>query len=187
MVERWSPLHFEIRFGSSRSETTREPHTTEPLAIDLGDGRQLRVSGKIDRIDAEPDGSLVLRDYKTGRAPKDDGGMFRGGRELQIPIYVLAARMLFPGRRVAAAFLDYVNGGRPVAFDPDAIAGDEFRSLLKEMVDAMGAGGFVQEPASCRFCDFGSVCGPQALIEIRRGRKAGDPRVRRYATLRSYR
>ena len=32
-------------------------------------GRVLRVSGQIDRIDAREDGSLVLRDYKTGQAP----------------------------------------------------------------------------------------------------------------------
>ena len=68
------------------------PSRRSPFVIELGDGRTLRVSGKIDRIDRREDGSLVLRDYKTGRAPKDDGGTFRGGRQLQIPFYILAAR-----------------------------------------------------------------------------------------------
>ena len=110
-------------------------------SIDLGDGRVLRVSGKIDRIDRRADGGLVLRDYKTGRAPRDDGGVFRGGEQLQIPFYVLAAAQLFPGERVVEAFLDYVDGGRQVAFDPAARhAATPSAALLRELVDAIGAG-----------------------------------------------
>ena len=63
-----------------------EPHSPDPLEIDLGDGRVLRVCGKIDRIDRRLEGGLVLRDYKTGRAPKDDGGVFRGGRQTADPV-----------------------------------------------------------------------------------------------------
>ncbi len=114
---RSTPMHFEVSFGPARDRAEGEPHSVEPLAIDLGDGRTLQVSGKIDRIDKKPDGTLVLRDYKTGRAPRDDGGMFRGGRQLQIPFYLLAAERLFPGAVVTEAFLDYVDGGRQVSLD----------------------------------------------------------------------
>ena len=186
-AEKWTPAHFEVGFGSARAGATSEPHSPDPLVIELGDGRMLRVSGKIDRIDTRPDGALVLRDYKTGRAPRDDGGVFRGGRELQIPIYVLATRMLFPDRPVAEAFLDYVNGGRPVPFDPGSVAGEEFRRLLGDMTGAIADGCFVQEPASCKWCDFTATCGPQPLLELRQRFKRGDARVVRYLRLRDYR
>ena len=180
------PAHFEVAFGM-RAQRTNEPHDREPLTVDLGDGRVLRVAGKIDRIDEREDGALVLRDYKTGRAPRDDNQVFKGGRQLQIPFYVLAARQLFPGRRVEHAFLDFVDGGRPVAFDPVESTGESFLSLLRTLTSAIAAGRFVQEHSACRFCDFQAACGPQPLLELRRRFKLGDPHLREYLKLREWR
>ena len=179
MAERSTPAFFEMGFGMPVPEGSGEPHSAEPLTIDLEDGRRLRVIGKIDRIDRRPDGSLLLRDYKTGKAPRDDGGIFRGGKQLQIPFYVLAAQQLIPGARVTEAFLDYVDGGRQVAFDPGAITGDGFRKFLGQMLDVIGGGVFAQEPSSCDFCDFTAACGPKGLIERRRFYKLGDRNLRR--------
>jgi len=184
---RGTPAHFEVGFGIPRDPESDEPHSREPLEIDLGDGRVLRVSGKIDRIDTGLDGSLIVRDYKTGRAPKDDGALFRGGRQLQIPFYVKAASMLFPGRRVSEAFLDYVDGGRLVGFDPLLATGEDFVALLRDLVAAMGSGLFIQDAAACRFCDFTRVCGPQPLVAARQARKRRDPRASRLFRLKETR
>jgi hypothetical protein len=180
---RSTPAHFELSFGLGKEKDEGEPHDPEPLAIDLGDGRVLRVSGKIDRIDRREDG-LVLRDYKTGRAPKDDGGVFRGGKQLQIPFYVLAAAKLLPGERVVDAFLDYVDGGRQVAFRPEIADGPELRDLLRRLVDLVARGVFVQEPSACDFCDFTAVCGPKALLQRRQGIKLRDRSLQEYLRLR---
>ncbi len=176
---RGTPAHFELGFGVPRDDQSDERYSPEPLVVDLGDGRSLRVVGKIDRIDVKPDGTLVVRDYKAGRAPRDDvaAGYFRGGRQLQIPFYVRAAAMLLPGRTVSEAFLDYVDGGRMVSFDPDRVSGDAFLALLRSLVDAMAAGLFLQDASACRFCDFTRVCGPSALIAARQHRKRGDRRA----------
>ena len=183
-ASRSTPMHFEVSFGPARARAEGEPHSREPLAIDLGDGRTLSVSGKIDRIDKKPDGTLVLRDYKTGRAPRDDGGLFRGGRQLQIPFYLLAAERLFPGLVVTEAFLDYVDGGRQVSLDTAALKGDGFRALLRGLVDAIAQGHFVQEHTACDWCDFTAVCGPRPLMERRRRYKINDPRVQRVLRMR---
>ena len=180
---RSTPAHFEVSFGLGKERDEEEPHDPEPLEIDLGDGRSLRVSGKIDRIDRRADG-LVLRDYKTGRAPKDDGGVFRGGKQLQIPFYVLAAAKLLPGERVVDAFLDYVDGGRQVAFRPDLAQGPEFRDLLRRLVDLVARGVFVQEPTACDFCDFTAVCGPKALLQRRQAIKVRDRALQEFLRLR---
>ncbi len=180
---RSTPAHFELSFGLGKERDEEEPHDPEPLEIDLGDGRALRVSGKIDRIDRRSDG-LVLRDYKTGRAPKDDGGVFRGGKQLQIPFYVLAAAKLLPGERVVDAFLDYVDGGRQVAFRPDLAAGPEFRDLLRRLVGLVARGVFVQEPSACDRCDFTAVCGPKALLQRRQAIKVRDRALQEYLRLR---
>lgn len=182
-AHRTTPAWFEVSFGLSRDRAEGEPHLLEPLEVDLGDGRRLRVSGKIDRIDRRPDGTLVLRDYKTGRAPRDDGGMFRGGKQLQIPFYILAAARMFPEQPVVEAFLDYVDGGRQVGLDPEKVRGDEFKALLRGVVDAIGQGVFAQEHTSCDWCDYTAVCGPKGLLERRRRYKLSDPRLQRVLRL----
>ncbi len=176
------PAHFEVSFGPARERAEGEPHSEEPVAVDLGDGRVLKVSGKIDRIDRSPDG-LVLRDYKTGRL-KDQGGVFRGGQQLQIPFYILAAQRLWPDQPVVKAFLDYVDGGKVVDFDPAIARGDDFRAVLRSLIDGIAGGVFVQEPASCTWCDFTQACGPSGLLEARRRFKVGDRRLQQYLRLR---
>jgi len=179
-----TPAHFEVAFGPSVRPTPGEKNMKEPLVIELGDGRELRVSGKIDRIDEREDGSLVLRDYKTGRAPKDDGGIFRGGRQLQIPFYILAAEGLFPEARVVEAFLDYVDGGRQVALDPSVVKGETFKKLLRGLSKAIAGGVFVQDPSACNICDFNIICGPKRLIASRLHKKRRDEYVQGVQRLR---
>jgi ATP-dependent helicase/nuclease subunit B len=178
------PAHFEVGFGMARDPGSGEPHSRDPLEIDLGEGRTLRVSGQIDRIDRRPDGTLVLRDYKTGKAPRDENGLFRGAKQLQIPFYILAAGKLFPGHPVVEAFLDYVDGGRQVALDPASVQGEEFGQLLRGLVEAIADGLFVQEHTACTWCDYTAACGPAPLLERRRQYKIGDPRVQRVLRLR---
>jgi ATP-dependent helicase/nuclease subunit B len=176
------PLHFEVGFGLRTPSTTGEPHLREPLSLDLGDGRALRVSGKIDRVDRRSGEGLVVRDYKTGRTPTQPG-VFRGGRQLQVPFYILAVRALFPEERVVHAFLDYVDDGQRIAFDPDQVTGEAFRTTLNAVLAAIAQGNFVQEPSACEWCDFKKVCGPSALIERRRSFKIGDRRVQQFLRL----
>jgi hypothetical protein len=183
--ERAIPAHFEVSFGMGESPSAGEPHHPDPLAFDLGEGQAVRVSGKIDRIDRRPDGTLVLRDYKTGKAPKDEGGIFKGGKQLQVPFYILAAAQLFPGAPVVEAFLDYVDGGRQVAVDPNVVRSEGFRSLLRELLETIGQGLFVQEPSACPWCDFTAVCGPKPLLERRRQIKGGDKDLIRVLRLRN--
>jgi RecB family exonuclease len=151
----------------------------------------LKISGqidRIDRIDPAEGGGLVLRDYKTGKAPTDsDASLFKGGRQLQIPFYILAAQEIFPGETVVEAFLDYVNAGRRVGFNPERATSATFTALLLRITDLIGHGVFMQEPSACTFCDFTSVCGPAPILESRkRRRRAHDPLARKVAELRQF-
>lgn len=191
-VRKARPAHFEVSFGMPhRQAGTNEPHRERPVEIPLDDGRVLKISGQIDRIDrieASEGGGLVLRDYKTGKAPTDnDASLFKGGRQLQIPFYILAAQEIFPGEKVVEAFLDYVNAGRQVAFQPEKATSATFRALLLRITDLMGHGVFMQEPSACTFCDFTAVCGPTQVLESRkRRRRIHDPLARRVAELKQF-
>jgi len=191
-TKKTSPAHFEVSFGMPhRRSNTNEPHRDLPVEIALDDGSVLKISGQIDRIDriaATDGGGLVLRDYKTGKAPFDnDASLFKGGRQLQIPFYILAAQEIFPGEKVVEAFLDYVNAGRQVAFSPAKATSATFRALLLRIADLMGHGVFMQEPSACTFCDFTSVCGPTPVLESRkRRRRIHDPLARKVGELKQF-
>lgn len=187
-----TPAHFEVSFGMPyRQSNTNEPHRDLPVEISLDNGSVLKISGQIDRIDrieAADGGGLVLRDYKTGKAPSDnDASLFKGGRQLQIPFYILAAQEIFPGEKVVEAFLDFVNAGRQVAFNPAHATSATFRALLLRIADLIGHGVFMQEPSACTFCDFTSVCGPTPILESRkRRRRIHDPLARKVAELKQF-
>ena len=89
------PTHFELSFGSYPGMGEGDPQsTTTPYAIgDPDTGDEVRLSGKIDRIDRTADGRFVIFDYKTGRMPS--AADIDTGLNLQLPLYLLAAESLF--------------------------------------------------------------------------------------------
>jgi hypothetical protein len=60
-------------------------------------------------------------------------------------------------------------------------------AFLRELIDAMASGLFLQDAAACRFCDFTRVCGPQPLIASRQQWKRRDPRASRIFRLKEAR
>ena len=62
-----TPIGFEVSFGRALDEDSSEPLAqAEPIVIDLGNGLQFRLAGRIDRIDQIGPSSFEIIDYKTG-------------------------------------------------------------------------------------------------------------------------
>ena len=89
------PTHFELSFGSYPGMGEGDPQSTTTLyAIDDPEtGNEVRIAGKIDRIDRTADGRFVVFDYKTGRMPSVAD--IDTGLNLQLPLYLLATESLF--------------------------------------------------------------------------------------------
>ena len=110
----------EVPFGGAEPKPDGAiPWDAEaPVAIpDTG----FRIRGYIDRLDISADGrNALVRDYKTGRVPKDDI-VLDGGRELQRCLYAFAVKaMLGDGVAIAASLL-YPHEERDLRLDdPDA-------------------------------------------------------------------
>ena len=178
------PALFEARFGMPpRDDEEDAASTEEPLCVQIG-GTDYLFKGRIDRIDEVGAGAARVIDYKTGKASgKDD--KFNGGRALQLPIYLLAAKMFLPGRSVEAAEYSFATGRGEfshVAFSGEALEArrDEFVTIIDTIVSHIEKGVFVATPdgdkGRCKFCDLRAACcvNRDVLFE----RKKADPFIK---------
>ncbi len=181
--DRFRPYRVESRFGPSR-------HDEAPcVRLELPGIGLLEVSGRIDRIDIDPE-TLEARvvDYKTGRAPTRN--MLRkdiaSGRRVQPVLYLEAARALVPeGYEVVAFCYDYVTE-RAGGFQRRILETGELEDLDEPVQHALAVlGAILREGAffpwpdgACRYCDYALIC--RRSPEARFKRKETDPRAEAY-------
>jgi ATP-dependent helicase/nuclease subunit B len=177
------PAEFERPFGMMG----------EPAAeLALADGRIVRFRGLIDRVDRHEDGRLRVIDYKTGRAGPTTPNRFRGGRAMQAPVYLLAARRAFNvDTALLEAELYYCSrrgNFRRARFDGGALAarGDDLQHIIEAAADGITAGRFFPHPYTkseqhCRVCDFRLVC--DARVDRLWTQKQGDPAAAAFIAL----
>jgi len=172
------PVAFEARFGGDVTEEQKQFFPPESLRFALGNGEEIRLHGRIDRIDLSMDARRArLLDYKTGKLIR---GRFAGGMALQLPLYLFAARALRPDLEWVSADYVYVNqtGGRAVpSFTAEMWPESEetLRHMITALVEGIRSGCFVASPDSCSPCSFSLICGSQ--VNIRAARKQDDPRL----------
>jgi hypothetical protein len=83
----------EVAFGGVNSKSAADSPWDPTTIVEIA-GAGFRIAGYIDRLDLSGDGLRALvRDYKTGRAPKDSINL-DGGRELQRCLYAFAVKAL---------------------------------------------------------------------------------------------
>ncbi|BCW95166.1 MAG: PD-(D/E)XK nuclease family protein [Fimbriimonadales bacterium] len=108
-----------------------------PEAVVLFTERMLRrdmgryiLTGRIDRLDEHPDGSLEIIDYKSGRADVDETQV---QNDLALHCYALLVQELYPDRPLWIAIYA-LRPNKKVAVPLDADALEEFRALLDGLV-----------------------------------------------------
>ena len=135
-------------------EGMRTPVGTEAW-FELPFDDDVTVVGSIDRVDAAPDGSLHVVDYKTNKQAKSRKWV---ASSLQLGIYALATEHLYgaPPRSVA---LDFVVPGVVVRVDRDELDLAAVPRVVAEAAAAVRAGAADPNPTKlCDWCDFRSIC-----------------------------
>jgi RecB family exonuclease len=146
----------------------------------------------VDRVDALRGGSIGVVDYKTGTSDGYKKTSFRGGRQLQLPIYLLAASHLLKASAGSARYLFVRQPRDMVQFTLAELRQrtDDLRRTLRIIVEAIAAGDFFPLPPDdgnglevCeRRCPYDVACGAARgyLAEMKRT----DPDAARLAELR---
>jgi RecB family exonuclease len=145
---------------------------------------EVRLSGKIDRIDRTPDGYALVLDYKLGKALTRKEIL--EGKSLQMPVYWLAVEQLLGLIAVGGAYDALREGQRPVIARCDladhvfahkgilgknALGKAPFEQLLDQARGAMvEAAALIErlevapaplEASTCKYCPYQDCCRPE--------------------------
>lgn len=179
----------------ARGATPVATEATFDTLVPLPDGRGLRVRGAIDRVDRLPDGSLVVFDYKTGRADDyralgEDDPHLRGTR-LQPAVYAAGARQVLGDASVRFEywFVSRTGGFQRIGYDLTDAVRDEVAGALASIVAGIEGGVYPLRPpeapgwnrVDCWFCSPDGL----SAAETRRDweRKRADPALAGYVAL----
>jgi DNA helicase-2/ATP-dependent DNA helicase PcrA len=126
-------------------------HTEEWFDVQIAG---TKVAGRIDRMDRDPDGSVAIVDYKTGKARSQEDA----DESLQLSIYAMAAHEKW-GYRVGALVFHNLEGNVPVSSKRAEFQLAEARDRVLAVARGIAEGNF--EPKldyHCNFCAFRGLC-----------------------------
>jgi ATP-dependent helicase/DNAse subunit B len=167
----YAARELELDFGSGEEDSLP--------AAQLGGG-ELQLAGRIDRVDAGPEG-VIVRDYK-GRSAVDGAERWLAKGKLQMGLYVRAVQQLL-GQEVVGGLYPQIGGDelRPRGFlldgvdagvkvpGPDRMAPEQVEALIAEIESAaleavreIRAGRLEPRPETCGWkgdgCSYPSIC-----------------------------
>jgi hypothetical protein len=161
------PIAVEKEFGGGGA----------PAVVREVGGRTFSFRGKIDRVDRDQDGRVVVVDYKTGNARRYEGlrsDCVDRGRHLQLPLYALAARDSLGGSGDVGAEFRFVGDDAAVfRFELDDEGIQRLDEVLATLAGSIATGAFPLRPGApgfggyehCGRCDFDRVC-PSERTEL---------------------
>lgn len=182
-----APVHFEVRFGPKArggSSANDAVSVEVPFTLDLGT-EQIKLTGQIDRVDMGRIAGVTvftIIDYKSGKEVRLSNTEIAAGRQLQLPLYALAAeKLLFAEQQAVALGAGYwsvkekgfaAGGGGMLEIRSASVAGlaeaTEWESLqtglasrIAEIVRGVRAAHFpvYNEKKDCtQYCDFSKIC-----------------------------
>ena len=147
MLEQYlaSPLYQNF----SQKKRTAEYRVQLPLTAD----GKLIMTGYIDVLVHNDDGSCDIIDYKTGRLPEQEPG---AGYAYQLAFYKLAVEQLL-GKKVRQAALHFLRGCQEWVL-PEGKWLQEATSLCQEMAGKKKETDYPVRTDHCRACPFAYLC-----------------------------
>jgi RecB family exonuclease len=174
------PVATEAALSAWLPRAAAAPAAVEPVvepAVDATHGdpvppaasRPVRVSGRVDRIDRAPDGSLIIVDFKTGATVPSRAAVEQNAQlaVYQLALYLGAGRVLSDDTDPAAAApggaeLVYLRSGTPTVRHQSPVDDDtaqHWTQQLRHAAEFLAAASSVAvENRSCERCPVRSSC-----------------------------
>ena len=129
-------------------------------------GKDLKIGGKLDRVDVREDGTLEIIDYKTGKE-KDDN--------LQLLFYVFLVESLYKKEVTKASYL-YLKSKRRVSVIPEKELREKTKEHILNTVEKIGQEKEFKPRISrlCAFCDYLAFCPARQKIKEEFGIETED-------------
>ncbi len=126
--------------------------------LDLADGGELVLQGRLDRLDRRADGAEAVLDYKTQDAPKLKRRLAQPAEDVQLACYAL-----LQGAQVAEAAYVALDGRKPVEVPlPEAAGAARAQAeRLAALFGALRAGAALPAhgiDAVCEWCEMRGLC-----------------------------
>jgi ATP-dependent helicase/nuclease subunit B len=177
------PVYMEASIGLPASQDGTPLDSLEPVALAIGDGRSIRIRGRIDRVDCvgPPHGeAFAILDYKSGSSWRfHQDPPFWQGRVLQPVIYLALAaerlRQVHPKAEVVGFgyfFPNYRERGERLEYTPTAL--QPGLGILQRICQIVSAGAFLATDDcenDCTYCDYLAVCGDVQAVSHASKRK----------------
>ncbi len=126
-------------------------HTEDYFAIDV---EGVKVRGRIDRVDQDSDGSVIVVDYKTGR-PQDQK---QADEALQLSVYAMAAQEKWGYQVSGLQFHNIADNSRVTSIRSEKDL-KKATALVKKTAEQIAAGHFEADPGfHCKFCSYRNLC-----------------------------
>ncbi len=172
------PLYSELPFGLGAAEVQEAGiGQADPVEIKLPSGLSFWLRGRIDLVEAEPSsGAYQIWDYKTGGTwGYNDRDFCKAGQQVQHLLYSIAAEQILgslpgygPVKINMAGYLFPTDKGEGRVIARRQSRRDRGLQAVEQVLELMGEGIFCPSSTGtyCKYCDYLSVCGPQAVETI---------------------
>ena len=139
-------------YGHFKDEITRIEFLEKGFKLKMG---KYTITGRIDRADKLPDGTLEVIDYKSGKSKSQKDV----DKDQQLAIYALATKECFdqPASKLTLYFLDE---DLKVTTEPNADMLEKIRDGIVETADKINESDFAPTPSKfvCGFCPYNRIC-----------------------------
>lgn len=137
--------------------------------LDIGEGRRVELTGRLDRLDRRSDGALMVLDYKARSAEQLKRGLKAPGEDIQLPFYGLLTRHSpHAAGRIEAAYVAFDRSHEGASAVQTVAPPQPYETLVEEVgarlqsdlrriadgapLPALGVS------AVCEYCEMRGLC-----------------------------
>ena len=131
-----------------------------PFDVKIGD---ITFTGRIDRLEKNPDGKFEVVDFKSGKTVKSKN---KAKTDVQLNIYAKVVEKL-KGELPVKASLFYVEKDKMVEYAVTEESVNETIDTIKDMTKEILSENFTATPSynACMFCSYQSICDAKVTEE----------------------